>query len=95
MKNINKKGDYIGELAEYIKKNLKKGYTTDSLKWALIGQGHSKIEVEKAIKRVEGELAKQAPVLKTKPDITYEVLEPKDMIVEEKKPWYKRMLGLD
>ncbi len=88
-----KKGDYIGELAEYIKKNLKKGYTLDSLKYALIGQGHSKLEVEKAIKRVEDELAHAAPVLKTKPDITYEVVEPHETIVEEK-PWWKKVLGL-
>lgn len=90
---MNKRGDYIGELGSYIKKNLKKGYTLDSLRWALISQGHSKIEVNKAIKRVEDELVKEAPVLKTKPDITYEVVEPSEAVVQEK-PWWKRILGL-
>ena len=45
-----RKGEnYITQLAEYIKKNLRKGYTKESLKWALVNQGHSKLEVEKAM----------------------------------------------
>lgn len=90
---INKKGDYIGELAAYIKKNLKKGYTTDSLKYALINQGHSRLEVEKAIVRAKDEQAKEAPVLETKPSITYEV-ESIDSQPEEKKSFWKRLFGL-
>ncbi len=93
MRSMQKKGDYIGELASYIKKNLKKGYTKDSLKYALVNQGHSRLEVDKAIKRVEIELASEAPVLKTTPSIVYEVVEPKGTD-EERKPWYKRLLGL-
>lgn len=89
-----KKGDYIGELTEYIRKNLKKGYTLESLKWALISQGHSKLEVEKAIKKTEDDLSKEAPVLKSKPEITYEVVEPKNAVVEEKKPFWKRFFGV-
>jgi len=89
-----KKGDYVGELSEYIKKNLRKGYTRESLKWALVHQGHSKLEVEKAIKRAEDELARDAPILKTKPEITYDVVEPKNAIIEEKKTFWKRLFGL-
>ncbi len=85
---------YLDQLVDYIKKNLKKGYTLDSLRWALIGQGHSKIEVEKSIKAVEKELAKEAPVLKTKPEINYQVLEPSNAIIEEKRPLWKRILGM-
>lgn len=90
---ITKKGDYIGELASYIKKNLGKGYTQDSLKFALISQGHSRMEVEKAIKRAEVELAQEAPLLKTTPSITYEAL---DLQADDapQKPWYKRWFGL-
>ena len=47
---------YINDLVVYIKKNLQKGYSKDSLKWTLIGQGYPRIEVEKAIKKVEEEL---------------------------------------
>jgi len=88
-----KKGDYVGELSDYIRKNLKKGYTKESLKWALVGQGHSKLEVEKAIKKAEMDLAREAPVLKTKPEITYQIVEPKDAVVEEKKSFWKKLFG--
>ena len=89
-----KKGDYLGELSVYIKKNLKKGYTKESLKWALVNQGHSKLEVEKALKKVEEDLSREAPVLKTKPEITYDVVEPKNAVLEEKKSFWKRIFGL-
>ncbi len=82
--------NYIGELSEYIKKNLKKGYTMDSLRWALIDQGHSKMEVAKAMKKVEEELVREAPILRTKPDITYEVIAPEE---KEEKPFWKKWLG--
>jgi hypothetical protein len=81
--------DYIAELVVYLKKNLKKGYTKDSLRWALVNQGHSKLEVEKAIKKLEEELAANAPVLNTKPVITYELVEPKTQ-TKKKKPFWKR-----
>ncbi len=83
---------YIEELSEYIKKNLKKGYTMDSLRWALIDQGHSKMEVSKAIKKVEDDLIREAPILKTTPDITYEVVVPVDE--NANKPFWKRWFGL-
>jgi hypothetical protein len=90
---MDRKANYIDELSEYLKKNLRKGYTKESLKWALVSQGHSKMEVDKAIKKADEELAREAPVLKTKPEITYEVVEPKDAIVE-KKSWFKRLFGI-
>ena len=88
-----RKGEnYIAQLGEYIKKNLKKGYTKESLKWALVNQGHSKLEVEKAMQKVEKDLASEAPVLKTKPEIKVEVISPDDAVVA-KKPWWKRIFG--
>lgn len=86
------KRDYIGELSGYIKKNLKKGYTKDSLKYALINQGHSRMEVEKAMKRVEAELSEEAPVLKTTPTITYEVIDSENAS-NDSRPWWKKFLG--
>ena len=56
-----RKTDYIQQLADYIKKNLSKGYTQDALKWALINQGHSRTEVERAIALSNEQLALQAP----------------------------------
>lgn len=86
-----KKGDYIEDITEYIKKNIKKGYTVESLKWALVGQGYSRMEVEKAITKVDSDLASEAPVLNTKPIIKYEVVDPPK--VEEKKPFWKKLFG--
>lgn len=74
---------YLNQLTDYIKKNLKKGYTKDSLRWALIEQGNSKMEVEKAFLRVDKEFAQEAPILRTRPIIKYEVVEPKDYPAEE------------
>lgn len=93
-----KQKSYREELAEYIKKNLKKGYTKDSLKWALISQGHSKLEVEKAIRSVDEEMAKSAPILNTKPRIKYEILEPKELAQKfeaSKRSFWKRIFSSD
>ncbi|MEK6825625.1 MAG: hypothetical protein AABY00_02455 [Nanoarchaeota archaeon] len=87
-----KKEYYISTLVEYIKKNLKKGYTKESLKWALIKQGHSRFQVEKAITQVDAELSLQAPILKTRPEITLEIIEPKGAIVKKKSFW-KKLFG--
>lgn len=80
-----KKRNLIDDLVDYFKKNLKKGYTKESLRWALINQGYSKIEVEKAIKRADQELAESAPILKTKPEIKYEIISEEP---PEKKRWF-------
>ena len=61
------------QLVKYIKKNLAKGYTVESLRWALINQGYTRSEVNKAIYNVNEELAKEAPKLKEKPVIKVEV----------------------
>lgn len=77
---------YVLKLTEYLKRNLKKGYTKESLKWALVNQGHSKIEVEKALKLVEQQLADEAPILETKPEIKVEI------IPGPKESFFKRFL---
>lgn len=79
--------NYVQELAEYMKKNLKKGYTKESLRWALVNQGHSRIEVEKAVRLVDAELASEAPILKAKPEVAIEV------IPEPKKSFWQRLFG--
>ena len=89
---MRKDKNYLQNLADYIKKNLKKGYTKESLRWALVNQGHSRIEVEKALRLVDAELASEAPVLKIKPEITYENLE-QQPLVEERKSLWQRIFG--
>ena len=86
--------DYRKKLVNYFKKNLKKGYTTESLKWALISQGYSRTAVEMAIEELNKELARQAPVLKEKPIIKYEIIGEDDKPIAIKKPFWKKIFGL-
>ncbi len=72
--------NYIQQLADYILKNLSKGYTVDSLRFSLINQGYSKISINKAIEIANKRLAAKAPLMKEKPQITYKVID------EENKP---------
>ena len=72
----------VKDLTDYIIRNLKKRYTKEALKWALINQGYSRIEIEKALILADKEMAEMAPILKTKPEIKYEIVE-----AVEKKKW--------
>jgi len=94
--------DHIQQLAEYIKKNLAKGYTMDALRFSLIKQGYSRISVEKAIELANNQLAASAPEMKEKPKITYTLLDEdnnpiKSFQVEPKKKgfwsWLKEIFG--
>jgi SOS response regulatory protein OraA/RecX len=85
--------EYIEKLVDYIKRNIKKGYTEESLKWALINQGYTKSIVERAINKVHQDLSQKAPILKEKPIIRYEILDEKNQPIKIKKPWWKKMLG--
>lgn len=69
------KENYIQQLANYLKKNLTKGYTIDSLKIALEMQEYSKESIERAIKLANEQLASKAPPMKEKPVIKYEVVD--------------------
>jgi hypothetical protein len=79
----------VRKLAEYFKKNLGKGYTAESLKWALINQGYQRISVEQALELANMEMAHEAPVFKEKPVITHEIIDEAGKPVEIKKPWWK------
>jgi len=83
------KKDFIQEIVDYIRKNLKKGYKKESLKWALIQQGYSKMEVEKAFDIVGNELS----IKEDLPENETEVKQEKQIIIE-KKPFWKKILGL-
>ena len=79
--------DYIQQLANYILRNISKGYTQESLKWALINQGHTRSSVEQAMKMANQKLALQAPKMVEKPVIKFET-EP-EMEEENKGFWSK------
>lgn len=84
------KEGYIANLVKYIEKNLAKGYTQESLKWALLSQGYTKSEFEKAMRIVTENQAQKLPPVKDKPIIKYEVVPP---IKEEKKSFWKKIFG--
>ena len=85
--------NYKKNLVDYFKKNLKKGYTSDSLKLALIRQGYSKIIIERAIEQAHKELAEKAPKLKEKPIIKYEIIDENDQPITIKKSLWKKWFG--
>ncbi len=85
---------YKRKMVDYFKKNLAKGYTSDSLKWALVNQGYSRAIVEMALNQANKEMAEKAPVLKDKPKIRYEIIDEHDKPIVIKKPWWKKILGL-
>ena len=89
-----KEEEYRKRIVNYLKKNLAKRYTLESLKWALVNQGYSRAIVEKAIKQTNEELAKEAPVLKEKPKINYQLLDEYDKPVTFQKSFWRRILGL-
>ncbi|MBW6442467.1 hypothetical protein K0A97_01645 [Patescibacteria group bacterium] len=82
---------YRKNILEYLKKNIKKGYTLESLKWALVGQGYSKPSIERAISELNKELARNAPILKEKPVIKYEIFDENDNPIIIKNPWWKKI----
>ena len=89
-----RKLDYKRKIVDYFKRNLTKGYTPDSLKWALIDQGYSRAIIEMALDQANKELAEKAPILKEKPVIKYEIIDEYDKPIILKKSWWKRFWGL-
>ena len=58
------------QLTDYIRKNVKKGYTIDSLRFSLISQGYSKISVENSIELANKQIATEIPEINEKTEIT-------------------------
>ena len=66
---------YINQLAEYIRKNSKKGYTIDSLRQSLLNQGYTRFSIEQAIQLANKKLSSEAPPMKEKPQILYKIID--------------------
>lgn len=86
--------DFKKNLIEYFKKNLMKGYTSKTLKWALINQGYSSYVIGAALEKAQKEMAEKAPILKEKPKIKYEILDENNNPITIRKPWWKRIFGM-
>ena len=85
--------NYKKRLVEYFKKNLIKGYSADTLRWALIKQGNSRSVVELASDEAEKELA--ASVKIEEPKVEYLHLEDINQMEQgqPKKSFWKRLFG--
>lgn len=77
--------DTIKSLIDYIQRNLKKGYKLDQLRWALINQGHSRTEIERAMKYVTD--LQEAQKAKRTEEPAPEVLQEPPKIEEKKSAW--------
>jgi hypothetical protein len=89
-----REAEYKRNIVNYLKKNLKKGYPLESLKWALVDQGYSRTLIDIAIKEANLELSKEVPALKEKPMITHEIVDEDNELVGKKSFW-KRLFGMD
>jgi hypothetical protein len=77
-----------------MRRNLNKGYKIADLRWTLVSQGYSKIEIDKALHLIEQD---QAIEDKRRADIeeaTKKMVVPQTEIVkEEKKGFWKSLFG--
>jgi hypothetical protein len=82
-------------IIDYIKKNIKKGYTIESLKYALLNQGYSRITIENSIKESQKEIAKKIPKLNEKPLIKYELYDSENKLIKKnKKSFFSKLFRL-
>lgn len=86
---------YRRQIVEYFKKNLTKGYTEESLKWALIQQKYSRTDIERAIEQARKEIKESSENVKEakeKPKIKYEIYDKdnKPIKIEVRKPFSLR-----
>ncbi|MEN7982029.1 MAG: hypothetical protein ABFQ65_01115 [Nanoarchaeota archaeon] len=86
--------NYKTKLVEYIKKNISKGYSSESLKWALINQGYSRAIIENSIIEASKELSKKVPVFKEKPHIKYEIIDENDKPIIIRKSFFRRIFRM-
>lgn len=90
----------IEDLCDYLRKNIEKGYSVEALKWALVKQGNPRLEVEKAVAIVSKEsvrMMKKVESMNTLQNQTpsQEQSSQEPVVEPEKKPFWKRILGLN
>lgn len=88
---IKKDANYLNGLVDYAKKNLQKGYNKDSLRWALVNQGHSKMEVDKALAQASSEVERERIRQPTSSPAATPVVQ--EVVPEQPKSFWKRMFG--
>jgi len=71
------------QIIGYIKKNLAKGYTLDTLKYSLLAQGYGRTSVEKALEQAKKE---SNGGYEEKPKITHTVIQESSQVQLENQP---------
>ena len=87
-------GNVRRNLVDQAKKNISKGYDQETLKWALIEQGHSKSEVKAILEMANAELEKEKPKSVEKkevPKIKHEIYGSDNKPI--RLPFFKRVFG--
>ena len=91
---IKKDVNYSKNLVEYARKNIQKGYSIDSLRWALINQGHSRIEVDKALSTAQSEISRESVKSSQSQNQSQNSQQSNMQInVEPEKSWWQRFFG--
>jgi hypothetical protein len=80
----------VASLVSYLERNLKKGYKIEDLRWALITQKHSRIEIEKAIKIVE---ARTPSAKQEMPKMERVETREAPVVIPEKRGFWSRIFG--
>lgn len=88
-----RESEYKKKLMDYLRKNMGKGYDTESLRWALVDQGYSRTLIDSAIKEASSELSKARSAAQEKPVITHEIVADEPAL--QKKSWWKSFFGLE
>jgi hypothetical protein len=83
----------VKQIVDYLDKNLKKGYSLESLRWALVNQKHSRIEIEKAIKIVEARTPSVEKEEQKKEEIKMATEE--FVMPEKKKGFFRKLFSKD
>jgi hypothetical protein len=81
------------DIDKYLERNLKKGYTKESLKWALVKQGYPKKLIERSFKKFE---KNDRDIPKEKPTIKHEIISQegeKTVTVYNPRSFWKRLFG--
>src|SRR3989344_2115147 len=92
MNRKERQSSHIQQLADHIKRNLRKGYTLDAMRYSLIGQGYSRMSVDQAINLANEQLSMQAPPLREKPQIIHKILDDgTEKIMQPQKSFWQKV----
>ena len=90
-----RKVDQISPLVDYMRRNLAKGYKVADLRWTLVSQGYSKIEIDKAMNIINQEQSVEDNRKQEIEEATKKMMEESkpELIKEEKKGFFSRLFG--